>query len=191
MQHCYLCKRTAFLLKSSAFCADNITRFYVLLMNYAKGTTMRNLRPILLVEDDSVDAMTVKRAFGELKVTNELVRAINGEVALNYLKEHLDRKPCVIMLDLNMPKMNGIEFLKVMKADDELRQIPVVVLTTSKDDRDKMESFKACVAGYIVKPVDYRKFVEAMRVLNLYWTLSEMPGNAPENMAVELQKTGS
>ncbi len=150
---------------------------------------MRNLRPILLVEDDSVDAMTVKRAFGELKVTNELVRAINGEAALNYLKGHLDRKPCVILLDLNMPKMNGIEFLKVMKADGELRAIPVVVLTTSKDDRDKMESFKACVAGYIVKPVDYRKFVDAMKVLNLYWTLSELPDNAPEDTAVELQKT--
>jgi len=151
---------------------------------------MRNLRPILLVEDDSVDAMTVKRAFSELKVTNELARAINGEAALNYLREHLDKKPCVILLDLNMPKMNGIEFLKVIKADGELQQIPVVVLTTSKDDRDKMESFKACVAGYIVKPVDYRKFVEAMRILNLYWTLSEMPGNAPENTAVELQKAG-
>jgi CheY-like chemotaxis protein len=149
---------------------------------------MRNLRSILLVEDDSVDAMTVKRAFSELKVANELVRAINGEAALNYLREHLDKKPCVIMLDLNMPKMNGIEFLKVIKADDELRPIPVVVLTTSKDDRDKMESFKACVAGYIVKPVDYRKFVEAMKILNLYWTLSELPGSTPENAAVEPQK---
>ena len=146
---------------------------------------MRNLRSILLVEDDSVDAMTVKRAFGELKVKNELIRAINGEAALNYLREHLDQKPCVILLDLNMPKMNGIEFLKVMKADDELRPIPVVVLTTSKDDRDKMESFKACVAGYIVKPVDYRKFVEAMKILNLYWTLSEIPGNVTEPETAE------
>jgi CheY-like chemotaxis protein len=132
--------------------------------------------------------MTVKRAFAELKVTNELVRAINGEAALNYLREHLDKKPCVILLDLNMPKMNGIEFLKVMKADDELRPIPVVVLTTSKDDRDKMESFKACVAGYIVKPVDYRKFVDAMKILNLYWTLSELPGTVPENAAVGPQQ---
>jgi CheY-like chemotaxis protein len=139
---------------------------------------MRNLRPILLVEDDSVDAMTVKRAFTELKVSNELIRTINGEAALNYLREHLDKKPCVILLDLNMPKMNGLEFLKVAKADEELRQIPVVVLTTSKDDRDKMESFNASVAGYIVKPVDYRKFVEAVKILNLYWTLCELPGTA-------------
>lgn len=178
-------QKRGFLLKSTIFCADNSTRFYDLRTNYAKGAMMRNLRSILLVEDDSVDAMTVKRAFGELKVKNELIRAINGEAALNYLREHLDQKPCVILLDLNMPKMNGIEFLKVMKADDELRPIPVVVLTTSKDDRDKMESFKACVAGYIVKPVDYRKFVEAMKILNLYWTLSEIPGNVTEPETAE------
>jgi CheY-like chemotaxis protein len=149
---------------------------------------MRNLRPILLAEDDSVDAMTVKRAFGELKVNNELIRVINGEEAIEYLKTHTDKKPCVVLLDLNMPKMNGIEFLKVAKADDELRQIPVVVLTTSKEDRDKVETFKFSVAGYIVKPVDYKKFVDAMRVLNLYWTLSELPGNAPENEPVVLEK---
>jgi CheY-like chemotaxis protein len=85
--------------------------------------------------------------------------------------------------------MNGIEFLKVMKADDELRQIPVVVLTTSKDDRDKMKSFKSHVAGYIVKPVDYRVFVEAIKIFDSYWTLSELPDSAPEDTAVELQKT--
>lgn len=145
---------------------------------------MRNLRPILLAEDDGVDAMTVKRAFGELKVNNELVRVTNGEEALEYLKTHADKKPCVILLDLNMPRMNGIEFLKAAKADDELRQIPVVVLTTSKDDRDKVESFKLSVAGYIVKPVDYKKFVEAIKVLNLYWTLSELPGNSSETPVV-------
>ncbi|HEY5505260.1 MAG TPA: response regulator [Sedimentisphaerales bacterium] len=151
---------------------------------------MRNLRPILLAEDDSVDAMTVKRAFSELKVSNELIRVTNGEEAIEYLKTHTDKKPCVILLDLNMPKMNGIEFLEVAKADNELRQIPVVVLTTSKDDHDKLESFKFSVAGYIVKPVDYRKFVDAMKVLDLYWTLSELPGDAPENTAIELQKMG-
>ena len=145
---------------------------------------MRNLRPILLAEDDGVDAMTVKRAFSELKVNNELIRVTNGEEALEYLKTHADKKPCVILLDLNMPRMNGIEFLKVAKADDELRQIPVVVLTTSRDDRDKVESFKLSVAGYIVKPVDYKKFVDAVKVLNLYWSLSELPGNSPETDVV-------
>ena len=136
---------------------------------------MKNLKSILLVEDDSVDAMTVSRAFKELKVTNQLVIRLNGEEALDYLRDNGSEKPCVILLDLNMPKMNGIEFLKVAKADENLKKIPVIVLTTSKEDQDKVDSFEYSVAGYIVKPVDYKKFVEAMRILNLYWTLSEFP----------------
>jgi DNA-binding NarL/FixJ family response regulator len=71
--------------------------------------------------------------------------------------------------------MNGIEFLKIIKADDELKKIPVVVLTTSEDTEDKFETFGLSVAGYIVKPADYKKFVEAIRTVNLYWTLSELP----------------
>ena len=150
---------------------------------------MRNLRPVLLVEDDNIDAMTVKRAFAELNIANELVRAVNGEEALNYLREHFNEKPCVVLLDLNMPKMNGIEFLKVVKADDELRQIPIIVLTTSKEDHDKMRSFKLSVAGYIIKPVDYKVFVESIKTFNSYWTLSELPDSFSEDTAVELQKT--
>jgi CheY-like chemotaxis protein len=137
---------------------------------------MRNLKPILLVEDDSVDAMTVKRALKELKVINKLIHTLNGEEALNHLRaERNGSRPCIILLDLNMPKMNGVEFLKVAKADDKLKLIPVVVLTTSKEDRDVVESFKLGVAGYIVKPVDYKKFVESIRTIDLYWTLSELP----------------
>ena len=135
---------------------------------------MKNLKPILLAEDDTVDAMTVKRAFKELNVTNPLMHRLNGEEALNYLRGNGNEKPCVILLDLNMPKMNGIEFLKVVKTDSEFKKIPVIVLTTSKDDQDKMDSFELSVAGYIVKPVDYKKFVEAMRIINLYWSLSEI-----------------
>lgn len=136
---------------------------------------MRTSKPILLVEDDSVDAMTVKRALKELKVTNPLVLQSNGEEALKYLRTDDNNKPCVILLDLNMPKMNGIEFLKIAKADAVFRQIPVIVLTTSKDDRDKVESFQFSVAGYIVKPTDYKKFVEAIKTVDLYWSLSELP----------------
>ena len=132
----------------------------------------------MLVEDDSVDAMTVKRGLKDLKVTNPMVHQTNGEEALNYLRLEDNNKPCVILLDLNMPKMNGIEFLKIAKADTVLRQIPVIVLTTSKDDRDKVESFKLSVAGYIVKPTDYKKFVDAMKTVDLYWSLSEMPNTA-------------
>ena len=136
---------------------------------------MRTSKPILLVEDDSVDAMTVKRALKDLKVTNPLVLQNNGEEALKYLRTDDNNKPCVILLDLNMPKMNGIEFLKIAKADAVFRQIPVIVLTTSKDDRDKVESFQFSVAGYIVKPTDYKKFVDAIKTVDLYWSLSELP----------------
>ena len=136
---------------------------------------MKNLKPILLVEDDSVDAMTVKRALKELNVTNQLVHSIDGEQALEYLKADDNKKPCVILLDLNMPKMNGIEFLQAVKKDEKLKKTPVVVLTTSKEDNDVTTSFRFSVAGYMVKPVDYKKFVEAIRAINLYWTLSELP----------------
>ena len=136
---------------------------------------MRSSRPILLVEDDDVDAMTVTRALKELKVTNELVRRCNGEEALEYLKDPKSIKPCVIVLDLNMPRMNGLEFLKIAKADEEFKKIPVIVLTTSREDRDMIESFRLSVAGYILKLVDYKKFVEAVRIVDLYWTLSELP----------------
>ena len=136
---------------------------------------MRNSKPILLAEDDSVDTMTVKRALKELKVINELVCTTNGEEALEYLRDESKQKPCVILLDLNMPKMGGAEFLKIAKADKALKKIPVVVLTTSKEEQDVVESFNLGVAGYIVKPTDYKKFVEAIRAVDVYWTLSELP----------------
>jgi len=136
---------------------------------------MRNSKPVLLIEDDSVDAMTVKRAFKDLKIANKLVQAVNGEEALEYLRSQDNKKPCLILLDLNMPKMNGIEFLKVAKTNDALKKIPVVVLTISKEGQDKVETFKLNVAGYMVKPVDYQRFVEVIRTIDLYWTLSELP----------------
>jgi CheY-like chemotaxis protein len=85
-----------------------------------------------------------------------------------------------------MPKMNGIEFLKVIKADDKLRRIPAIVLTTSKDDQDRFTTFQLSIAGFIVKPVDYIKFVEAMKIVNLYWTLSELPNTEQENVDAKL-----
>ncbi|MCP4456099.1 MAG: response regulator [Planctomycetes bacterium] len=136
---------------------------------------MRNTKPVLLVEDDSIDAMTVRRAFKDLKLSNPLVHRINGEEALAYLGQSDSEMPCVILLDLNMPRMNGNEFLKGVKQDDRLKSIPVIVLTTSNEECDVVESYRMCVAGYIVKPVDYKKFVEAIRTINLYWTLSELP----------------
>jgi CheY-like chemotaxis protein len=138
---------------------------------------MRSSKPILLIEDDNVDVMTVERVFRDLKIANQLVSTSNGEQALEYLRTNGNKKPCVILLDLNMPKMNGTEFLKIVKKDESLKKIPVVVLTTSSQQQDVVESFKLGAAGYMVKSVDYGKFVETIRTINLYWTLSELPSN--------------
>lgn len=134
---------------------------------------MRNEKPILLVEDDTVDAMTIQRAMKEIKVTNRIERATNGEEALEYLNNEENERPCLILLDLNMPKMNGIEFLEERYKHQELKTIPVVVLTTSKDDGDKLDSFQLDIAGYMIKPVDYHKFVDTMKIINMYFTISE------------------
>jgi CheY-like chemotaxis protein len=136
---------------------------------------MRNFKPILLVDDDDVDAIITQRAVNDLKITNELVRKVDGEDALGYLRDANNVKPCVILLDLNMPRMNGFEFLKVVKNDEELKRIPIVVLTTSDVDQNIIDSFDLGVAGYIVKPVDYKQFLEAMKTINMYWTLSQLP----------------
>ena len=137
---------------------------------------MKNSRSILLVEDDNVDVMTVKRALKDLNIKNQLVSTANGEEALEYLKNNRN-KPGIILLDLNMPKMNGIEFLTIVKADESLKKIPVVILTTSSQQQDIVECFKFSVAGYIVKSVDYAEFTEAINTINLYWTLSKLPSN--------------
>jgi CheY-like chemotaxis protein len=128
---------------------------------------------ILLVEDDEVDAETVRRALRELKVANPLDRVPDGEDALAWLRDPTNGGPALILLDLNLPVMNGIEFLGVVKADARLRRIPVVVLTTSKLEEDRVASFDHSVAGYIIKPVDYQQFVDVVRTVLLYWTLSE------------------
>ena len=138
---------------------------------------MQNSKPILLIEDDNVDVMTVKRAIRDLKVTNQLVSMGDGEEAIEYLRTEGITKPCIILLDLNMPKMDGVEFLKIVKADEALKKIPVVILTTSNSDRDVIESFERGAAGYMVKSVDYEKFVDTIREIDQYWTLSKLPSN--------------
>lgn len=134
---------------------------------------------ILLVEDDEVDVMNVKRAFKRNNITNPLETAENGLVALARLRgdgvKKLDPKPKVILLDLNMPKMNGIEFLKELRNDPEFKTISVVILTTSDDEKDIVNAYDLNVAGYILKPVEFIKFINAMRTLNLYWSLIEHP----------------
>jgi CheY-like chemotaxis protein len=149
---------------------------------------MRSLKPVLLLEDDNIDAMSVIRAMKDLHVANSLVNVVNGEEALKYLRDAKNVKPCVILLDLNMPRMNGVEFLKIIKADSELQCIPVVALTTSRAEQDRFDCFDNGIAGYIVKPNNYDGFVDAMRILDLYWTLSELPSGDIEAADVELEK---
>ncbi len=138
---------------------------------------MRNSKPILLVEDDTVDVMTVKRALKDLQVMSDLVSTGDGEEALAYLRDDGNAKPCVILLDLNMPKMNGTEFMKIVKDDEDLRKIPIIVLTTSNSEQDISKSFELGAAGYMVKSVDYKKFMEIIKTIDLYWTLSKLPSN--------------
>jgi CheY-like chemotaxis protein len=136
---------------------------------------MRGTKPVLLLEDDHVDVLSISRAFKELKVMNPLQVVGNGEEGLQYLYDENKPKPCLILLDLNMPKMNGLEFLKAIKNDEELKRIPVIVLTNSKGDEDVVESYRHGVAGYIVKPANYLQFIEVVRAIDLYWTISEVP----------------
>lgn len=136
---------------------------------------------ILLVEDDEVDVMNVKRAFKKYKITNPLYIAGNGIEALEMLRSQnnqssiIPEKRRLVLLDLNMPKMNGIEFLNEIRNDDNLKRTPVIVLTTSDEDKDRIEAYNLNVAGYILKPVTFTNFAEVMITLNKYWTLCEMP----------------
>lgn len=135
---------------------------------------------ILLVEDDSVDVMNVQRAFVKNNITNPLHIAFNGVEALNMLrgsngKPKLNPSPRIILLDINMPKMNGLEFLRALRNDEDLKSVSVFVMTTSNDDQDKIEAYNLNVAGYILKPLSFEKFVNAVAVLNSYWKLCEQP----------------
>lgn len=135
---------------------------------------------ILLVEDDEVDVMNIKRAFKKSNISNPLFVASNGIEALGMLRGEsgfpaMPPSRRLILLDLNMPKMGGIEFLHELRADPDLRMTPVIVLTTSNQDRDRVEAYQLNVAGYILKPVTFTNFAEAMATLNKYWTLCEMP----------------
>lgn len=131
---------------------------------------------ILLVEDDEVDVMNVRRAFEKAHLSNPLYVAGNGLEALDMLRGTvIPQERRLVLLDLNMPKMNGIEFLEALRADPALSSTSVVVLTTSNDDQDKIDAYNLNVAGYLLKPVTFSNFCERMATLDKYWTLVEMP----------------
>ena len=135
---------------------------------------MNEMRSVLLVEDDIVDQMTVKRAFKELKITNRFDIAGNGLEALALLRGGAEL-PCGIILDLNMPKMNGMEFLRELRKDEKLMGLPVVVLTTSNEESGRIESISLNVAGYVIKPLDHNEFVEVIRTIGHLLSMCEAP----------------
>ncbi|MEM6649831.1 MAG: response regulator [Pseudomonadota bacterium] len=133
---------------------------------------------LLLVEDDSADVMGIERALKSLKVSNPLTIANDGLEALDHLrgengKEKL-RAPYIILLDLNMPRMNGIEFLQEIRKDDELKTAVVFVLTTSSSDEDKVKAYEQNIAGYIVKNDPTKSFMEAVGLIDYYWSIVEL-----------------
>lgn len=132
-------------------------------------------KPVLVVEDDQVDLMTIERALRAIECANPVVHVENGEDALRYLHDAGQQMPCLILLDINMPIMNGLEFLQQVKQDPQLRSFPIVMLTTSEEQEDILNSFNLGAAGYMAKQMDYREFVEVMRSMDRYWSFSELP----------------
>jgi CheY-like chemotaxis protein len=143
---------------------------------------MSKLINILLVEDDEVDIMNVQRAFKKNNITNPLYVARNGVEALNMVRGTTGEPvplPRIILLDINMPKMGGIEFLTEIRKDPALKSISVFVMTTSNEESDKVAAFDLNVAGYILKPLSFESFANAVAILSHYWQLCEQPMHAP------------
>ncbi len=140
---------------------------------------MRNGSPLMIVEDNETDVMCLKKAFEKSGVGKAIITASNGEEALAYLKGDQPKQdlriPNLILLDLNMPIMNGFEFLDAVKSDARLKAIPVVVLTSSTSSMDMNDSYNNSVAGYIEKPMDPEAYLDIVRVLDQYWSLSYLP----------------
>lgn len=135
---------------------------------------MTKLVNILLVEDDEVDVMNVKRAFTKNNIQNPIFVANNGVEALQMLEDQIIPLPRIIILDLNMPKMNGIEFLTIIRKSERLKHISVFVMTTSNEDSDKINAYNLNVAGYILKPLSFEKFLTSVATLQNFWQLCEM-----------------
>jgi CheY-like chemotaxis protein len=142
---------------------------------------MNTLGRILMVEDDPRDVELTLTALGEYNLTNEVVVIHDGEEALDYLyrrgnfRARQGENPAVLLLDLKLPKVDGLEVLKQIKSDEVLRMIPVVVLTSSREERDMVASYRLGVNAYVVKPVDFHEFVNAIKELGMFWAIINEP----------------
>lgn len=162
-------------------CPQLFDHSYVIVLNLDDKRMLSNHSVnILLVEDDEVDVLNVKRAFQKSQIRTPVHIASDGLEALMMLRGTGDRTATIpttrrlILLDLNMPRMGGLEFLQELRADAELRTIPVVVLTTSNQEQDLVQAYRYHVAGYLIKPIAFDAFSNLMTTLHHYWTLNEM-----------------
>lgn len=138
----------------------------------------------MLVDDDEVDVQDIQRTFKKYNISNTIHTATNGLEALNKLlgregEEKLHPTPRIIIVDINMPKMNGIEFIKTIRANNQLKSLLVFILTTSNNEQDKIDAYNLNVAGYIVKPFQFSDFIEVVNSLNHYWRILEFPQDDP------------
>lgn len=142
---------------------------------------MEKLGRILLVEDDHRDVELSMTALEEYKLANEVVVARDGQQALDYLwcrgdfKNRIKENPAVILLDLKLPKVNGLEVLQQIRSDERLKMIPVVVLTSSQEEKDLVKSYALGVNAYVVKPVDFHEFINAVKELGVFWAIINEP----------------
>jgi CheY-like chemotaxis protein len=142
---------------------------------------MTELKRILLAEDNPNDVELTLAALGELHLANEVVVVRDGSEALDYLKRRgtfaarTNEDPAVIMLDLKMPKVDGLEVLRQVRADSRLKTLPIVMLTSSREEQDLVKSYELGVSAYVVKPVDFQQFISTVRELGLFWAIINQP----------------
>ena len=128
---------------------------------------------VLFIEDDNIETMKLQRTVSKLSLHHKITEAKNGEQALEILKS-ASSLPDIILLDLNMPRMSGIEFLKILKADEVMRYIPTIILTTSENRVDLLECYKTGIAGYIIKPLKYQDYQDKLEKVFAYWDVNEL-----------------
>lgn len=128
---------------------------------------------ILFIEDDAIETMKLQRTTVKLGLNHNIIEAKNGEEALTVLNSN-SQLPDLILLDLNMPRMNGIEFLKILKADENFRYLPTIVLTTSQNRADLLECYRIGIAGYILKPLKYEDYEDKLKKVLEYWDINEL-----------------
>jgi DNA-binding response OmpR family regulator len=149
-------------------------------MNF-KEESMEKLGRILMVEDDNNDVDMTMTALDEYNLANEVIVARDGAEALDYLfyrgkyESRSSENPAVLLLDLKLPKVDGLEVLRQVKSDDKLKMIPVVVLTSSHEEKDMVASYELGVNAYVVKPVDFHEFVNAIKELGVFWAVINVP----------------